>query len=114
MPNINKHFCYCSECLTNAIRKNTRIRGISIGNKQCKVSQYTNNTCFYLSDIDLIKMAFIVLELFTKSSGLKVNRDKSEPIGIENSSNFKHKTLEITWPVDSGKTLGILITTWTK
>jgi hypothetical protein len=102
-------FVIVAEFLANAIRKSKKIRGIFIGNKQYKITQYADDTCLYLSDIESLKAVFTILAEFTKSSGLKVNRDKSEALGIGASSNFRHKDIGIKWPETSIKRLEIYI-----
>jgi hypothetical protein len=102
-------FIIVAEFLANAIRKNKKIRGITIGGKHYKISQYADDTCLYLQDLESLKNVFIVLNLFTKSSGLKVNKEKSEALGIGTSSNFRHKDIGIKWPKDPIKTLGVYI-----
>jgi hypothetical protein len=102
-------FVLIVEILACAIRQNPRINGIKIGHAEFKISQYADDTCVYVANIDSLRLIFHVLELFTKVSGLKVNRDKSEAIGIGNSSNFKHHDIGIKWPNGSIRCLGIFI-----
>jgi hypothetical protein len=47
--------------------------------------------------------------LFTTCAGLKANKDKSEAIGIGASSNYRHKSVGLKWPIKSIKYLGVLI-----
>jgi hypothetical protein len=80
-------FVLIVEVMAWAIRQNPRITGIKIGRKSCKISQYADDTCIYVSDIESLKIAFEVLDIFAKCSGLRVNREKSEAMGIGASSN---------------------------
>jgi hypothetical protein len=104
-------FVIVAEFLANNIRKDETIKGINIDNKQFKISQYADDTVLYLQDVDSMKNAFKILEKFTKSSGLKVNKEKSDALGIGESAttNFKHKVTGIKWPEHSIKTLGVYI-----
>jgi hypothetical protein len=97
------------EIMANAIRQNPKISGIKIGDAEFKISQYADDTCLYVADLDSIKAVFKVLDIFTKCSGLKVNKEKSEALGIGTSSNFRHKEIGIKWPITSVKCLGIFI-----
>ena len=71
------------------------------------ISQYADDTCMYVNDLESLKVIFHLLDLLTKGSGLKVNRDKSEAMGIGASSNYRHPVLGVKWPKDSVKCLGI-------
>jgi hypothetical protein len=102
-------FVIIVEILANAIRQNANIQGIKIGDGEFKISQYADDTCMYAGDLNSLKLIFDILELFTKCSGLKVNREKSEALGIGASSNLRHPELGIKWPNDSIKCLGIFI-----
>jgi exonuclease III len=104
-------FVLVVEMLANAIRQNPRIIGIQIGNKTYKITQYADDTCIYVSDYLSLQTLFSVVDLFTRCSGLKVNRDKSEAMGIGACSNFRHKTLGIKWPKESIKCLGVYLHT---
>jgi hypothetical protein len=71
------------------------------------ISQYADDTCMYVNDLESLKVIFHLLDLLTKGSGLKVNRDKSEAMGIGASSNYRHPVLGVKWPKDPVKCLGI-------
>jgi hypothetical protein len=102
-------FVIVVEILASVIRQNPRVYGIQIGDKTYKISQYADDTCLFLTDEDSLKNVFIILEIFTRCSGLKANREKSEAIWIGASSNFRHKPLGIKWSSNSIKMLGIYI-----
>jgi hypothetical protein len=102
-------FVIIVEILANAIRNNNRIEGIKILNKEFKISQFADDTCFYLKDQESLKTVLLVLDIFTKCAGLKMNRDKSEAIWIGSSSNFLHKPYELNWTNKTIKSLGIYI-----
>jgi hypothetical protein len=102
-------FVIIVEILASVIRQNPRVYGIRIGEKTYKISQYADDTCLFLTDEDSLKNVFIILDIFTRCSGLKANRDKSEAIWIGASSNFRHKPLGIHWSTNSIKMLGIYI-----
>ena len=100
-------FILIVEILACAIRNNPRIAGILIQNQEFKISQYADDTCLYLSDQESLKAALIVIELFSKCSGLKINKDKSDAIWIGASSNFRHKTCGLRCPKKPVKCLGV-------
>jgi hypothetical protein len=80
------------ELLANAICENQRIAEIKIGGIEWKISQYADDTCPFVEDEASMILAFTVIDLFSKSFGLKINRDKSEAMCIGASSNYRHKT----------------------
>ena len=65
--------------------------------------------CLYLSDENTLSLVLTILDIFTKCSGLKVNRDKSEAMFIGVSSNIHHNTKYIKWANECIKCLGVLI-----
>ena len=71
-------FLIVVEVLANKIRNNPRIRGIKIGDSEWKVLHYADDTCLFIDDENSMMLAFLVIDMFTKCSGLKMNRDKSE------------------------------------
>jgi hypothetical protein len=102
-------FIFVVETLANSIRKNPRIQGIKIGDTMWKISQYADDTTFFLNDEHSMSLTLLVIEMFSKCSGLKINRDKSEAMYIGVSSNFRHKVGNIKWTNNYIKCLGVYI-----
>jgi hypothetical protein len=102
-------FIIIVEMLANAIRQSRQITGYKINNIFFKITQFADDTCIFVKDIDSLKAVFNILNLFAACAGLKANKDKSEAMGIGASSNFRHKSLGIKWPTKSIKCLGIQI-----
>ena len=100
-------FILIVEIMASAIRQDPQIIGINIGEHICKISQYADDTCMYTSDVESLKNIFELLNRFALCSGLKVNKDKSEAMGIGASTNYKHKELGIKWPDKPIKCLGV-------
>jgi hypothetical protein len=103
-------FVIIVEVLAMAIRRNPRIQGITINNHNFKISQYADDTVLYLANQQSLKIALIILDLFSKCTGLRMNRDKSESVWIGASSNFLHKPYELKWTNSPVKTLGLYLT----
>ena len=83
-------FILCAEILGTAIRRDKLIYGIKISDKECKVSQYADDTTLILDGTKpLIERSFLLLDIFAKLSGLKVNYEKTEALGI---GSFKNRT----------------------
>jgi hypothetical protein len=96
------------EILAHAIRQNPNIRGLLLGIKEYKISQFADDTCLYLSDEGSLQLALSLIEKFAVCSGLNLNRYKSEAIWIAASSNFRHKPCGIKW-TDCVTSLGVKI-----
>jgi hypothetical protein len=60
------------------------------------------------NDEHSLSLVLLIIEMFVKCSGLKINKDKSEAINIGVSSNFKHKC-KIRWTSSDVKCLGVYI-----
>jgi hypothetical protein len=57
------------ELLAHAIRNNSRITGIKIGDREWKISQSVDDTCLFLADEDGMTLSFIIIDLFAKCTG---------------------------------------------
>jgi hypothetical protein len=101
-------FILVVETLANAIRRNPRISGVNIGQTEWKISQYADDTTLFLNDEHSLSLVLLIIEMFAKCSGLKINKDKSEAIYIGVSSNFRHKC-NIKWTSGDVKCLGVYI-----
>ena len=60
-----------------------------------------------MSDEASMHTILILLDIFRKCSGLKINRDKSEAIWIGASSNFTHKPEGLKWTSEMVRCLGV-------
>jgi hypothetical protein len=75
-------FIIIVKVIASAIRQEHNIIGIKIGQKECKITQYADDTCIYTADTESLKAVFEIFYKFAICSGLKVNREKSEAMGI--------------------------------
>ena len=96
-----------AEVQGNAVRQHREIKGIQIGKKQTKVLQYADDTTAVLSDINLARALFKLLDAFQKLSGLRVNPTKTKGMWIDSSRQNKTKPLGIKWPDEPIKALGV-------
>jgi hypothetical protein len=102
-------FIMVIEILANTIRNNPRLKGIKIGDVECKIGQYADDTTLFLDDEQSLTLAPTIINMFSKCSGLKMNRDKSESMYIGISSNFRHKNSNIRWTNEFVKYLGVYV-----
>ena len=108
-------FILCAEILGAAIRRDKLIYGIKILDKECKVSQYADDTTLILDGTKpSIDRSFLLLDIFAKLSGLKVNYEKTEALWI---GSFKNRTdklaikQNIKWTFRKVKSLGVWFST---
>ena len=76
--------------LATAICGDNEIKGISVGNVECKLSQYADNTTMILDGSEAsLERSFTLVDSFGQLSGLQVNCEKTEVpwIGSEKGSN---------------------------
>ena len=77
-------FVLCSVILSHVIRENKNIKGISVHDKEVKLSQYADDTTVFLNvDKESLCGVMRVLEWFRKISGLAINVDKTNVVKIE-------------------------------
>ena len=105
-------FILCAEILAILIKQNKDIKGITIGNKEHKISQYADDTSLAL-DVTPKSLfsALETLDFFYKLTGLKVNSSKTKIvwIGSKKFSNqvFHHSRWKLDWGSTSFNLLGI-------
>ena len=76
-------FIICAEVLSNEIRNDNQIQGLTLGTKRFIISQYADDTILTLryNEQSLIQV-IEKFKQFETNSGLKVNFDKTEIIPI--------------------------------
>ena len=103
------------EILGGLIRNNKKIKGISINNKEYRISQYADDTDFILDGSSIsFEETIDTLNIFAELSGLNINYDKSEVIWIgscRNSSVRYLQDLKLKWNHCYFKALGIIFST---
>ena len=66
------------------IDQNTDIKGITVGKKQIKLTQFADDTTVILDGSQKSLQATLnTLEIFGSISGLEVNKDKTNLYGLE-------------------------------
>ena len=76
-------FILCAEILAILIKQNKDIKGITIGNKEHKISQYADDTSLALDGTPKsLFSALETLDFFYKLTGLKVNSSKTKIVWI--------------------------------
>lgn len=66
------------------IRNNLQIRGLQVGNKSIKISQYADDTTLFLADWVSLRASIETLHEFATWSGLRINHHKSHLLLLGN------------------------------
>ena len=66
------------EILARAIKNDTAIKGINVGEKEIKVSLYADDTTVFVLDLDYVDHLLTLLDNFKYLSDLEINTTKSE------------------------------------
>ncbi len=83
-------FLLCAEVLGCLIRKNKGISGIVVGNIECKITQYADDSTIILDGSDeSLRQTLKVIDLFKRLSGLKINEEKTNVVYIGSLRNRK-------------------------
>ena len=76
-------FILCAEILAVLIRNDSNIKGITIGSREHKLSQYADDTSILLDGSKTsLENTIKVLKFYAEISGLKINLDKTKVIWI--------------------------------
>ena len=75
-------FILGAEILSLVIRHKASIKGIHIGNEEIKLAQFADDTTTFLKDSASLKSLLNTMDLFEKISGLKINLNKTEALGL--------------------------------
>lgn len=80
-------FIITVELLATLVRKSIQIRGIQVAQSSFKISQYADDSTFFLKDFQSMDALMVLLSRFTKFSGLAVNTTKSHLLLL---GNYRH------------------------
>lgn len=104
-------FILCAEILGNMIRQNKNIKGISLGNREYKLSQYADDTQVFLDGTEKsLKETLSILKEFYYMSGLKINVEKTRAIWIGSLGNSQRqicREYKLDWTQGAFKILGV-------
>ena len=97
------------------MRKDKEIRGIKIGNTDCKLSQYADDTTMILDGSEhSFSKTLDLFDKFANISGLKVNYEKTEALWIgscKSSSRVIPSNKPISWAERKVYALGVWFST---
>ena len=95
------------EILGRAIKNDTAIKGIKVGEKEIKVSLYADDTTVFVRDLDSVDHLLTLLDKFKNLSGLEINTTMSEGMWLGRWKNKTETPFGFRWPRDPIKALGI-------
>ncbi len=100
-------FILAVEILSNKIRQNKDITGITINNEEIKLQQYADDTTGILQNIESAKCFLSEVKTFGLYSGLKLNKEKTEGLWLGSNSENINAPLGISWPTKPLRILGV-------
>ena len=100
-------FVISIEILARAIKNDTAIKSINVGEKEIKVSLYADDTTVFVRDLDSVDHLLTLLDNFKNLSGLEINTTKSEGLWLGRWKNKTETPFGFRWPRDPIKALGI-------
>ena len=97
-------FIFCGQILSYLLEFDCQFKGITIGQKEFKLSQFADDTTVFLDgSCDSLQSALNIIEIFGSFSGLKMNKNKTKVIWIGKRKHSKDK-LSVDANLDWGTT----------
>ena len=104
-------FILCGQVLNYLIKKNKKIKGISIEDIEIKITQFADDTTLILDGCQSsLQAALNTIEIFGSFSGLKINTNKTKLVWIGRKIHCREKlkvTNRLEWGITEFKLLGI-------
>uniref|UniRef100_A0A3P9IPY3 Reverse transcriptase domain-containing protein n=1 Tax=Oryzias latipes TaxID=8090 RepID=A0A3P9IPY3_ORYLA len=77
-PISPKIFILCTQLLAYLILNNPNFQGIKVFDFEFRLSQFADDTVFFLKDKNMVMEALQIISIFSKASGLQLNLQKCE------------------------------------
>ena len=104
VPIASYLFIFCGQILSYLLEFDCQFKGITIGQKEFKLSQFADDTTVFLDgSCDSLQSALNIIEIFGSFSGLKMNKNKTKVIWIGKRKHSKDK-LSVDANLDWGTT----------
>ena len=85
-------FILCAQILLIMVTNNDNIKGIQVGKKNYKITQYADDTTLIMDGSERsLKTALNILEIYGNMSGLKMNTNKTKIVWIGRKKHSKDK-----------------------
>ena len=98
-----------AEVLACQIRKNNEIKGITIAGAEKKIGGYADDTQCFVSKVESLGPLLEEIRLFERSSGAKLNQQKTEGLWLGTWRGRPDKPFGFTWKSTRIKVLGVWI-----
>ena len=102
-------FIVGAEILACKIRQDKTIKGITIFQKELKLSQFADDTTLLGNDCKSVNRAITVLNSFGNLSGLRLNPSKTKALWLGSLTNRKDEPFNFKWPKEPLRVLGTYI-----
>ena len=79
------------------MRENADIKGIIIDGTEIKLSAYTDNGSFFVTDIHSFQIIFFICNQFREFSSFTLNSEKSEACWIDKAKDREEKPIDCSW-----------------
>ncbi len=99
-------FILSVEILAQNIKDNKNIKGITIGQHECKIAQMADDTTVFIKDIISLHNLLNVLFIFKQAAGLRLNKGKTEIMWLGIKGHRK-KAFDLKWTENNVFALGI-------
>ena len=100
-------FVIAIELLARALKNNNDIKGIVVGGKEIKVTQFADDTTVFVNDHQSVINLLKLLSEFKHTSGLEVNTSKTEAMWLGAWRNKTDTPYNYKWPQEPIQALGI-------
>ena len=95
------------ELLARVLKKDHTIKGIQVGQKETKITQYADDTTVLVRDLDSVTQLLKHLDKFKQIGGLKITPNKTEALWLGYWRSHKDKPFGFKWPQEPVYALGI-------
>ena len=100
-------FILTAELMSNKIRQSIDFKGISVFEKEIRVSQFADDTNLFCADLSSVEKGLQIVADFGAISGLKLNIKKTKAMWLGKWANNKDKPLHLKWVSSPIRILGI-------
>ena len=95
------------ELLARALQNDNSIKGVNIGKKEIKPSQFADDTTVFLRNQDSVSNLLKLLRKFKQASGLEINTTKTEAMWLGAWRNRTDTPFNFKWPQEPIRALGV-------
>ncbi len=102
-------FILAIEILAIHIRQDLTVSGFTLNRLTQKITMYADDITISVRDVKSAKQVFKIIDSFSRYSGLKINREKSDGMWIGSQKDNPSELFGIKWPKSPIKVLGVWV-----